>query len=302
MNIPAPMTNFWLQIVQGLRSAVMLGLVLLAMGLAGGLLFYLVGVPAPTLFQLVTGLVLLAGGGALLLLLGAPWALRYLLGARTIVRPTDSIDLQLLMGLRVLARQAGMGTPRLGIIERPVTNAYTVGLSRNTATIVLGRGLLQALKPDELQAVLAHEIAHIMQGDMHGLTLVQGAVNMVTLFPAQLFSLVGDRWLCRNRDPGWCFYTVLVLTQTGWGWLGSLVAGWFSRGQEFRADQLAAQLVGHEKMIAALSCLQTDARPIHLPSTLMAWSLAERIGKGIDDIRTTHPSMSVRLAALRTAT
>lgn len=300
MNIPAPMTCFWRQTLQGLRSAVMLSMVLVSIGLSGGVFFYLLGVPQPQLYQWVTGLMVLAGGGALLLLFGAPWILRYQLGVRTIVQPADSTELQLLMDLRALARQAGIVTPRLGLIERPVANAFTVGFSQPTAQLVLGRGLLQNLTSEQQKAVLAHELAHIVQGDMHGLTLAQGAVSMVTFLPARLLSLVGDQLVCRNSKPGGCYYIALALTQVGWGWLGSLVAGWFSREQEFRADQRAAQLVGHEEMIATLSCLQTDTLPVYLPSILMTWGPAERIGKGIESIRNTHPGLSARLAALRT--
>lgn len=293
----------WHQLQQGLRSFVMLGLILSSIALCCVLFLQISGLLQQYSVTGVVGMVvLLAGGGALVLLFAAPWVTRYLLGVRTITQPADSSELGLLMSLRNLSQQAGISPPRLGIIERPVINAFTAGINQHTAQIVLSRGLVQALNQDELEAVLAHEIAHIVQGDIHSVTLVQGAVNMVTVLPARLSSLVVDRFICRQKDPAWCYFIVLILTQISWGWLASLVAGWFSRDREFRADQLGAQLVGHDKMIAALSCLQAGMTPNTFSGFLVAFGLADQLGEGLDEILITHPGLPARLAALRSAT
>ena len=179
-------------------------------------------------------LAVFAGGGALLLLLGAPIISKYLLQVRQVRQPRDSQELWLLMILREQAQRVGIRPPRLGIIDRPVLNAFTIGLNRNTAQIVLGRGLLQNLNKDELEAVLAHEMAHILNDDMRTLTLAQGAVNVLTILPARLASMVIDRILLRQPQPAFAYYLILSLTQLCGGWLASIVVTSLSRQREYR--------------------------------------------------------------------
>ena len=249
--------------------------------------------------ELLAMLVLLAGGGALLLLLGGPMICKYLLQVRQVRQPRDSQELWLLMTLRQQAQRVGIRPPRLGIIDRPVLNAFTIGLTRNSAQIVLGRGLLENLNKDELEAVLAHEMAHILNDDMRTLTLAQGAVSVLTVLPARLVSLVIDRVLLRRPHPAFAYYLFLALTQLCGGWLASIVVTSFSRQREYYADREGARLVGRDKMIAALSCLHAGTTPSALPNVLVAFGISGRLSEGLEQLLVTHPSLTERLRALR---
>ncbi len=288
-----------------MRSVLTLLLVLLALAVGAGVFLLLsgyaesmshAGIP---LMQQLAVLVLMGGMGAIILLLGAPIIARYLLGVRHVTQPRDSQELWLLLALRQQAQQVGIRTPRLGIIDRPVLNAFTVGVHRNNAQIVLGRGLLQNLNQDALEAVLAHEIAHILNDDMRTLVLVQGAVNVLTVLPARLASWLVDRQLFRRSQPAFAYYLVLTLTQLCYGWLASMVVSSVSRQREFHADREGARLVGRDKMITALTCLHADAVPSALPGMLVAFGITGRFGEGLEQLLITHPGLAERLRALR---
>lgn len=288
-----------------MRSILTLLLVLAALVVGAGLFLQLTGYAGQManagipLTQQLGVLVLLGGGGAFLLLLGAPVIAKYLLRVRRVSQPRDSQELWLLLALRQQAQRAGIRAPRLGIIDRPVLNAFTLGVNRNTAQIVLGRGLLQNLSQDELEAVLAHEIAHILNGDMRTLALMQGAVNVLTVLPARLVSFLVDRLLLRRGQPALAYYLILTLTQLCYGWLASIMVTSFSRQREFHADREGARLVGREKMIAALTCLDAGTTPSALPAMLLAFGITGRFSQGLEQLLITHPSLSERLRALR---
>ncbi len=288
-----------------MRSVLILLLVLAALVAGAGLSLLLSGYAQELInagipmTQQLGMLALLAALGALLLLVGAPIIAKYLLGVRQVTHPRDSRELWLLLALRQQAQRVGIRTPRLGIIDRPVLNAFTVGLNRNSTQIVLGHGLLQNLNQDELEAVLAHEIAHILNDDMRTLVLVQGAVNVLTVLPARLASLLIDRLLLRREQPALVYYLVLTLTQVCYGWLASMLVTSFSRQREFRADREGARLVGRDKMIAALTCLHADSTPSALPGMLVAFGITDRFSEGLEQLLLTHPSLSERLRALR---
>ena len=288
-----------------MRSLLIFLLVLLAMTIGAGLFLSLsgyagqlssVGLTVPALLAI---LALFTGGGAILLLLGAPMITKYWLGVRLIRQPRDSMEFWLLLTLRNQALRAGIDTPRLGIIDQPLMNAFTIGLKRNAAHIVLGRGLLENLNKDELEAVLAHEIAHIINDDTCGLTLAQGAVNMITILPARLASLLIDRFLLRCPGPAFAYYFILTLTQLCCGWLASLLVSSFSRRQEYRADRDGARLVGRDKMIAALSSLHAGMAPSALPGILIVTKISSRLSEGLEQILLSHPSLNERLRALQ---
>jgi heat shock protein HtpX len=241
---------------------------------------------------------LLGTAGALLFWLGAPLMSRILLRVREVHQPRDSRELWLLASLRELALRADVPVPRLGIIDGSVLNAFTTGIDRRHTRIVLGRELLEQLEQDELEAVLAHELAHIQAGDMRGLALVQGAVSMLTVVPASLVARIPDRLLF-GRKEGPVYYLLLIASQLAGGWLASLLASAFSRQCELRADRRAADLVGNDKMIAALRCLHAGHTEGHLPGMLLAFGITGRIGTGLAQMLVSHPSLGQRLHALQ---
>lgn len=288
-----------------MRSLLIFLLVLMAMVVGAGLFLLLsgyadhlasAGISLPSLLALPA---LLAGGGALLLLLGAPLISKHWLGVRQVRQPRNSLEYWLLVTLREQAQRVGIRPPRLGIIDRPILNAFTIGLNRNTAHIVLGRGLLQNLNKDELEAVLAHEIAHILNGDTRNLTLAQGAVNVITILPARLISLLIDRFILRRPQPAFAYYLILTLTQLCCGWLASLLVSSFSRRQEYHADREGARLVGCDKMIAALSSLHAGITPSVPPGMLIMIRNSGRLSEGLQQLLLSHPSLNERLCALR---
>jgi heat shock protein HtpX len=288
-----------------MRSLLILLSVLMAIMVGAALFLILSGYAASltstglSLPELLAMLMLLAGGGALLLLLASPVICKYLLQVRQVRQPRDSQEFWLIMTLRQQAQRLRIRPPRLGIIDQPVLNAFTIGLNRNTAQIVLGRGLLENLNKDELEAVLAHEMAHIFNDDMRTLTLAQGAVSVLTVLPARLVSLVIDRVLLRQSQPAFAYYLFLSLTQLCGGWLASIVVTSFSRQQEYHADREGARLVGRDKMIAALSCLHAGTTPSTLPNMLVAFGISGRLSEGLEQLLVTHPSLTERLRALR---
>lgn len=289
-----------------MRSLTILLLVLAAIAAGAGLFLLLSGHATQltsagiSLPGLLTLLALLAGGGAILLLLAAPFISKFWLGVRQVRQPRDSLEGWLLQTLRQQAQCIGIRPPCLGIIDRPVLNAFTIGFTRNTAHIVLGAGLLDTLNKRQLEAVLAHEIAHILHDDIRSLTLAQGAINMITVLPASLASLVFDRFLLRRSHPALTYYLILILTQLCCGWLASLLVSHFSRRQEYQADKEGARLVGRDKMIAALRSLQTGMVPSILPGgTLVAIGISSRLSEGLEHLLLSHPSLSARLRALQ---
>ena len=288
-----------------MRSLLILLSVLVAI-MVGAVLFLLLSGYAARLTtaglslpEFLAMLILLAVGGASLLLLGGPIICKYLLQVRQVRQPRDSQELWLLMTLRQQAQRVGIRPPRLGIIDQPVLNAFTIGLNRNTAQIVLGRGLLDNLNKDELEAVLAHEMAHILNDDMRTLTLAQGAVSVLTVLPARLVSLLIDRILLRRPQPAFAYYLFLSLTQLCGGWLASIMVTSFSRQREYHADREGARLVGRDKMIAALSCLNAGTIPSALRNVLVTFGISGRLSEGLEQLLVTHPSLTERLRALR---
>lgn len=288
-----------------MRSLLILLLVLAAIASGAGMFLLLsgqatrltsVGISPPELLLL---LALIAGVGAILLLLAAPVISRLWLGVRPVRQPRDSLEGWLLQTLRHQAQGVGIRPPRLGIIDRPVLNAFTIGLTRNSAHIVLGAGLLETLNKRQLEAVLAHEIAHILHDDICGLTLAQGAVHVITVLPARLASLLIDRCILRRSQPALAYYLMLTLTQLCYGWLASLLVSRFSRHQEYQADREGARLVGRDKMIAALSSLHTGMAPSTLPDgMLVAIGMNSRLSEGLEQLLLSHPSLRERLRAL----
>lgn len=250
------------------------------------------------LSEVLLGAALLSLAGALGFWLAAPGLSRYLLPVHEVRQPRDSRELWLLVSLRELAQHAGVATPRLGIIDSPLLNAFSTGLGRDHSRIVLGRGLLDNLDQAGLEAVLAHELAHIQNSDMRSLAWIQGAATILTVVPARLLAWLPDRLLFR-REEGPIYFLLLLASQLAGGWLANLLASAYSRRYELQADQRAAALVGNDKLIAALRCLHAGHGDGYLPGMLLAFGISGRFGSGLARLLISHPTLGHRVHALQ---
>jgi len=263
----------------------------------------LFAIPEPGLFVDITPLQwagLLVGGsilGSLLLLLLSPLLLRVAFAVR-LADPGEQQERWALALLARYARQLDIPIPALGVTDKSGFEAFTVGFSCASSCIVLSRGLLDTLTQGELEAVLAHELVHIHQGDMRTLSIMQGAIYLLCGLPADIVSRLIERGLLRRQHPGVIYQLVHLVCQLMFAWPASLWVAWYSRRQEFAADAHGMRLVGRGKMISALSRLNIGRAQTSAPEFLLAFgqpgNLWHRLGRLFD----SHPSLVERLSAL----
>ena len=223
----------------------------------------------------------------------------HILRARIIDSPQTHLEKWLSVTVASQARTLGIRCPDIAVFDTAELNAFTTGSGPRQAMIVVSQGLLQGLHQDELEAVLAHEISHIANGDMRALALSQGVVNSFVVLPALLPGYLIDKTLLRQPRPqGLTSALATWLLQLCFGWLASLLVMWFSRYREYRADRSGAMLVGFHKMRSALQCLYA-MRAASLPRPLAAFGISGRLGRGVRRLFMSHPSLGERLAALR---
>ena len=195
------------------------------------------------------------------------------------------------------AQQAGIGMPEVGIFQAPMPNAFATGMSRNSSLVAVSSGLLQTMTPDEVEAVIGHEISHVANGDMVTMALLQGVLNTFVYFFATIIGQMVDRATSNNeRGYGMGYYMAQMIAQIALGFLASLIVCWFSRQREFRADAGGADLAGRQKMIGALRALQRSHDTQELPGQFAAFGIN---GGGIQKLFMTHPPLEERIAALQ---
>lgn len=289
------MKRVFLFLLTNLAVLFVLGLVVRLLGLEPALAhngFNLMGL---LLFAAIFGM-----GGALISLAMSKWSAKRMVGAQVITQPTTQVEQWLLATVRRQADAAGIGMPEVAIYEAPEINAFATGMDRDNALVAVSTGLLQSMAQDEAEAVLAHEVSHVANGDMVTLALIQGVVNTFVIFLSRLVGLLVDRVLLRNeRGTGIGYYLSLMVAQLVLGVLASVIVMWFSRQREFRADAGAAALAGRGKMIAALRRLQAEHEPASLPDQMAAFGIAG--GGGVMRLFMSHPPLEERIAALEQA-
>ncbi len=237
--------------------------------------------------------------GSFISLAMSKWSAKFMTGARVIKQPADATEAWLLDTVRRQAEQAGIGMPEVAIYPAPDINAFATGMSRNNALVAVSTGLLAGMRQEEAEAVLAHEISHIANGDMVTMALIQGVVNTFVVFLARVIGWVVDRVVFKNEQgPGIGYWITTIVAEIFLAFLASAVVMWFSRQREFRADAGSARLVGREKMIAALQRLQS-AHESHLPDQLAAFGIAGGGAQGWRRLFLSHPPLQERIAALR---
>lgn len=232
------------------------------------------------------------GGSLISLLLSKTMAARSV-GAQIIETPSSAGEKWLVDTVARQAQNAGIGMPQVAIFESASPNAFATGANKDAALVAVSSGLLRNMTEDEVEAVLAHEISHVANGDMVTLALVQGVMNTFVMVFAQILAGLLDR----GERRGMGYYAGYYAAQIVLGFLASLVVMWFSRFREYRADAGGAQLAGRHKMIAALERLHSVSNPEALPGGMSAFGIAG----GLGHLLATHPPLEARIAALRAA-
>ena len=246
------------------------------------------------IFSLVVGF-----AGAIVSLLMSKTMAKMSMGVKIIQTPANSDEAWIVETVRGFADKAGIGMPEVGIYEGE-PNAFATGAFKNSALVAVSTGLLRGMTREEVEGVIGHEVAHVANGDMVTMALIQGVMNTFVVFASRIIGSLVDGFLRRGDDrsgPGIGYYVTTVVLDIVFGFLAGIVVAWFSRQREFRADAGSAQLMGNPRnMIAALQRLGgMHAEGQHMPKTLAAMGIAGSIGQ----LFSTHPPMEARIAALQ---
>ena len=246
-------------------------------------------------FSLIMGF----GGAFISLLMSKPMA-KWSTGARVINQPANQDEAWIVSTVQRLSERAGITMPEVAIYEGE-PNAFATGAFKNSALVAVSTGLLQGMTREEIEAVLGHEIAHVANGDMVTLTLIQGVLNTFVVFLSRVVGYFVDSML-RSKDdestgPGMGYYITSIVMDILLGFVASMVVAWFSRQREFRADEGAAQLMGNKQpMINALARLNS-MQAGELPTSVAAMGITGGLGK----LFASHPPLEERIAALQNA-
>lgn len=219
-------------------------------------------------------------------------------GAKVIEVARNSDEQWLLDTVARQAAKAGIKTPEVAIYDSPQPNAFATGMTKNRSLVAVSTGLMRSMRQNEVEAVLGHEVAHVANGDMVTMALLQGVLNTFVIFFAKIVAYVVDRVILKNESSGhsWTFIIVDIAAQIFFGILASTISMWFSRKREFHADNGGAYLAGKENMIAALRRLQT-MQPGELPDQMAAFGISSGDSK-FGKLFTSHPPIEDRIAAL----
>ena len=244
-------------------------------------------------FALVIGF-----GGAIISLLISKSMAKWTAGVRLINAPQNADEAWIVETVRKLATAANIGMPDVGIFDGE-PNAFATGAFKNSALLAVSTGLLQGMTREEIEAVIGHEVAHIANGDMVTMALIQGVMNTFVVFLSRVIGYAVDTFLRRGSDnnsgPGMGYYITTIVLDIVLGFAAAIVVAWFSRQREFRADAGAAQLMGRKQpMMNALARLG-GMQPGELPKTVQAMGITGGIGK----LFSTHPPIEERIAALQ---
>ncbi len=223
-------------------------------------------------------------------------------GAYVIEQPRNEQEQWLFNTVQRQANAAGIGMPEVAIYDAPDINAFATGMFRNDALVAVSTGLLQGMTRDEAEAVLAHEVSHVANGDMVTLALIQGVVNTFVFFLSRVIGHIIDRAVFKTqRGHGPAYWFTTIIAQLVLGILASAIVMWFSRHREYRADAEAASLEGKQKMISALERLQKSVNQPHLPEQLEAFGISGGMAAGLKSLFMSHPPLADRIEALRRA-
>jgi len=291
------MMRIALFLATNLAIVVVLGIVMQVFGLSGVLDEQGIGLDINAL--LIISAVVGMTGSFISLALSKTMALRTT-GAKVIKTPANQTEAWLLETVRNQAKMAGIGMPDVAIYQSPDMNAFATGMNKNSALVAVSTGLMEQMNRDQAEAVLAHEVTHVANGDMITLTLIQGVVNTFVFFLSRVIGHIVDRVVFKvERGHGPAYWITAIVAQIVLGILASAIVMWFSRYREFKADAGGAKYAGTNKMISALDRLKRGADQPHLPDQLEAFGIAGGFKKGIAKLFMSHPPLDERIAALQ---
>ena len=251
------------------------------------------------------GLLLMAAvfgfGGSIISLLISKWMAKRSYGVQVIEDPRTEMEFWLVSTIRRQAQEAGIGMPEVGIYDAPEMNAFATGASRDNSLVAVSSGLLHSMSRDEAEAVLAHEVSHIANGDMVTLTLIQGVVNTFVIFFARVVAGLISNFFRNDEEEssaggGMAYYLIVFALEMVFGILASMIVMWFSRQREFRADAGSAKLAGRDKMIAALERLR-HGHESQLDGSMMAFGINGK--RSMSELFMSHPPLEQRIEALK---
>ena len=239
-------------------------------------------------------------GGSLISLMMSKWTALKFTGAQIIKEPRNEGEKWLLDTVRRQAEGARIGTPDVAVYDAPEINAFATGANKNKALVAVSTGLLRSMERDEIEAVLAHEVSHVANGDMVTMALLQGVMNTFVIVLARVVGRVVDGYLTGNREGGgFAYFIIVMVLQIVFGLLASIVTMWFSRRREFRADTGGATLASRQKMISALERLAQSYGQTTLPEQVRAFGISGHVAHGFKRLFMTHPPLAERIAALK---
>ena len=242
-------------------------------------------------------------GGSLISLMISKWMAKRSTGAHVIEQPRNESEQWLVSTVRRQAEAAGIKMPEVAIYDAPEINAFATGPSRNNSLVAVSTGLLRAMNRDEAEAVLAHEVSHVANGDMVTMALIQGVLNTFVIVLARVVGRAIDGYLFGNRGGGVGigYYVIVFVLDMVFGLFASMIAMWFSRHREFRADAGGARLAGRDKMVAALERLSQTHGESTLPKQIAAFGISGGVGHGLKKLLMSHPPLAERISMLRNA-
>jgi len=276
----------------------------LAVLVLAGVVMSLLGVDSSSIGGLLVMAAIFGFGGSLISLLMSKFMAKRATGAQVITEPRSQTERWLVETVRRQAQAAGIGMPEVAIYEGPEINAFATGANRNNALVAVSTGLLHNMSQDEAEAVLGHEISHVANGDMVTMALLQGVLNTFVIVLARVVGGIVDNAMSGNREGGgrgFAYFIIVMVLELVFGLFATMIAMWFSRRREFRADAGGAHLAGRNKMIAALERLSLNHGQSTLPAQVEAFGIAGGIGQGLRKLFLSHPPLEQRIAALRAA-
>jgi heat shock protein HtpX len=279
--------------------------VMLVLGIVLSVIFSVFGISNRSIGGILILALVFGFGGSFISLAMSKWMAKRSTGAVIIDQPQNATEHWLVNTVRRQAQQAGIGMPEVAIYDSPEMNAFATGMNRNNALVAVSTGLLHNMSEQEVEAVLAHEVSHVANGDMVTMTLIQGVVNTFVIFLARVIGGFIDNML-RSSDEeessgeggGLAYFVIVFVLEMIFGILASIIVMWFSRQREYRADEGAARLVGAGPMIAALERLKYNHES-QLQGNMMAFGIASKPASS--ELFLSHPPLDKRIEALRAA-